>query len=395
MSDDRCRVKERKKTHTKGGRLGYHTVLRISRGGFYNISSLSKRDKIHLSCLYGYCNIHPPSSWVGGGPRAQTASPTPPSLPPPYPTAKMTAALVPAARQLSVLAPAFGLHTALISRVTLRVPPLGDLYLEDAIGAAAALWLAPRCVPPLAALSSPASEPSLPRLSRRRLAFLLAALGARYLLSGCIKQGAGWLLAAATPRLAAPRAWALATLAGHLAWVGMAVRLLGDELGFFAPRSAWLRLDWSASWLRWVLCGAAACVPAFELASSLAPSPELGLGALASAAPTITAQITSLDDGLAFALSVFTACASGPFLEEVLYRGFLLRALRQHMPLGLAAPASAALFALHHGTGPPTLPLAALGLVFSATFVGSGNLAVSILTHSLWNLRVVALSRLR
>jgi len=309
----------------------------------------------------------------------------------------MNAALVPAARQLSVLAPAFGLHTALISRVTLRVPPLGDLYLEDAIGAAAALWLAPRCVPPLAALSSPASEPSLPRLSRRRLAFLLAALGARYLLSGCIKQGAGWLLAAATPRLAAPRAWALATLAGHLAWVGMAVRLLGDELGFFAPRSAWLRLDWSAAWLRWVLCGAAACVPAFELASSLAPSPELGLGALASAAPTITAQITSLDDGLAFALSVFTACASGPFLEEVLYRGFLLRALRQHMPLGLAAPASAALFALHHGTGPgqPTLPLAALGLVFSATFVGSGNLAVSILTHSLWNLRVVALSRLR
>ena len=56
-------------------------------------------------------------------------------------------------RQLSVLAPAFGLHTALISRVTLRVPPLGDLYLEDAIGAAAALWLAPRCVPPLAALA--------------------------------------------------------------------------------------------------------------------------------------------------------------------------------------------------------------------------------------------------
>jgi len=78
-------------------------------------------------------------------------------------------------------------------------------------------------------------------------------------------------------------------------------------------------------------------------------------------------------------------------VEEIVYRGFLLTALRRLLPLAVALPAGAALFALQHGPGAHLLPLAALALLWSALYLGSGNLLVCILVHCLWNLRVVLL----
>lgn len=83
---------------------------------------------------------------------------------------------------------------------------------------------------------------------------------------------------------------------------------------------------------------------------------------------------------------------TAPVLEEVLYRGFVLPALLHLMPLALALPASALLFALHHSSLHGLLPLTFLGLVWGGLYARSQNLLVPIAIHTLWNVRVFALT---
>ena len=82
-------------------------------------------------------------------------------------------------------------------------------------------------------------------------------------------------------------------------------------------------------------------------------------------------------------------CVTGPFFEEVLYRGFLLPALcRAGVPLRLALPLHACLFALHHMSLRGLLPLASLGLLWGALYVRSASLLVPIAVHAMWNSRI-------
>ena len=74
--------------------------------------------------------------------------------------------------------------------------------------------------------------------------------------------------------------------------------------------------------------------------------------------------------------------------KQVLYRGFLLPALAAALPLRLAVPCSAAVFAAHHGSPELTLPLFGLGAAWAGLYLASGNLAVPVAVHALWNARV-------
>ena len=127
------------------------------------------------------------------------------------------------------------------------VTPGCELFLEDAVGAAALLWLAPRCKHAFTALQPPVSDET--RLGPRELIQLIIALALRYQFSGYIAGGIGQLLSSIAPGFLAARA--TGTMVGHLAWVGMALQLLGQRLSFFAPHSKWISFNWREPWLRY------------------------------------------------------------------------------------------------------------------------------------------------
>lgn len=297
-----------------------------------------------------------------------------------------------AARQVAVLAPAFAAHTAWISPFSLRIGPYLDVHLEDAVGAAAMLWLAPRCRQAFSA-SLPGS--SLEQLLRpRELLAVVVALLLRYLLAGYLGNALEQLFAAAAP--AQPSARVAAQALGHLAWHATALQLLGQRLAFFSADAGWISMQCDGPWLRWVLAGFAASATAYFVAAETSQlflfPPATGLAA-ASAAESVIAPMVRSECGPLRAVGYFSSCVSGPVVEEIVHRGFLLTALRRLLPVGMALPASAALFALQHGPSAPLLPLGALGLLWSLLYLGSGNLLVSVLTHALWNLRVLLLSK--
>ncbi len=86
-----------------------------------------------------------------------------------------------------------------------------------------------------------------------------------------------------------------------------------------------------------------------------------------------------------------------PLLEEVLFRGLLLRALRRRLPVEWAIAVSAFAFACAHLVDPSLGSLAivpalfALGLVSGYAAVRTGDLSVSIPLHMGFNLLTLAL----
>jgi hypothetical protein len=95
-------------------------------------------------------------------------------------------------------------------------------------------------------------------------------------------------------------------------------------------------------------------------------------------------------------LFVIGAVVLAPLVEELLYRGLLLRALLRRMEPAGAIFASAAVFALVHFVGDPgTLPflpaLTALGVVLGLVALRTGDLKWSILIHAGFNLTTTVL----
>lgn len=90
--------------------------------------------------------------------------------------------------------------------------------------------------------------------------------------------------------------------------------------------------------------------------------------------------------GLAF---VFTV-AFVPFVEELVFRGLLLGALRRKIPTAWAVVFSSAVFTLFHFAGRATLvilpPLFVVGIVLGVLAVRTGRLGPPIMLHSGFNL---------
>ncbi|MBQ9802309.1 MAG: CPBP family intramembrane metalloprotease [Clostridia bacterium] len=110
--------------------------------------------------------------------------------------------------------------------------------------------------------------------------------------------------------------------------------------------------------------------------------PELDAGVQPAAPPTTNYQLV---------LMVITTAVVPAFVEELLFRGVVLRAL---LPYGrtTAVVASALLFGLMHGNASQLLYATAAGLVFGYIFVHTGSLWCPILIHLCNNLFAVITS---
>lgn len=301
--------------------------------------------------------------------------------------------------QLLLLLPLYALHVAWLSQVTLQALTRGRAALplalaeiggENVVGAAVLLCAAPRWLR--------RRSRGLPwadvRVGKVALISTVGALVAAYLLSGyvgSVAELAVYALAAAGAPLTESRHRAVQVLAGHLAWVVMAVRVLGDRLRpFFPPpfgRGEWITLRWRTLWLPSVLGGYFVSLLAYNsvahVSAALLPTPEL-------APESVVSRLISPEGGDVVALGIGSIgpCLTAPVFEEVLYRGFLLPALLRFVPLRVALPLQAALFGAHHHSLKGLLPLSALGLLWGILYVSSGNLLVPILIHALWNSRI-------
>ena len=101
-------------------------------------------------------------------------------------------------------------------------------------------------------------------------------------------------------------------------------------------------------------------------------------------------------DAATIVLFVIGAVILAPIIEELLFRGLLLRALLRRMAPVTAVLVSAVIFALVHYIGDPnTLPflpaLTGLGAVLAVVALRSGELSTSIFIHAGFNLTTTIL----
>ena len=132
-----------------------------------------------------------------------------------------------------------------------------------------------------------------------------------------------------------------------------------------------------------------------EVALTLALVPILRLN------PSVKNQqlLRDLDkhrDATTIVLFVVGAVIFAPLVEELLFRGVLLRALLRKFEPAVAILVSAVVFALVHYIGDPnTLPflpaLAGLGAVLAVTALRTGDLSASIFIHAGFNLTTTVL----
>ncbi|MEE8330264.1 MAG: type II CAAX endopeptidase family protein [Acidimicrobiia bacterium] len=106
-------------------------------------------------------------------------------------------------------------------------------------------------------------------------------------------------------------------------------------------------------------------------------------------APQEIARLAEEATGLAAILAFIGSVLLAPVVEEVLFRGVLLRGLQRQMPFAVAATVSSAAFAAFHYNGPETvailLPLFVLGMILSLV-AWKLQVGAAIYIHSGFNL---------
>lgn len=149
--------------------------------------------------------------------------------------------------------------------------------------------------------------------------------------------------------------------------------------------------DIRSGWLLWgvvgLFLGAAAVLCAGTLTSILngQPLPREEQDALLQLLPLIGASKTST------ALLVAVTGILAPYLEETVFRGFLMTSLTKWMPTSTAVILSASAFAFAHLTPGEVPQLFALGVVLGFSYAKSRNLLTPIMIHAFWNSGVVLL----
>lgn len=84
------------------------------------------------------------------------------------------------------------------------------------------------------------------------------------------------------------------------------------------------------------------------------------------------------------------AIVAAPVGEELMFRGFLYRNIRQRFGISRALWSTALLFALLHAAPYAMVPYVTLGLAFGLVYEWTGSLWASIVLHALWNSVVFA-----
>ncbi len=85
------------------------------------------------------------------------------------------------------------------------------------------------------------------------------------------------------------------------------------------------------------------------------------------------------------------AVVFAPFVEEVIFRGFVFNALLRYVPFSVAAAISGMIFGLAHADKTAFFPLACGGFVLAFVYYRTGSLFSSMLTHGTFNAVNVAL----
>ncbi len=112
--------------------------------------------------------------------------------------------------------------------------------------------------------------------------------------------------------------------------------------------------------------------------------------------PEVSGPVRELLDearGPAYAGLIASVAIGAPIVEELFFRGLLLRSLQRRMSDGLAVAISAVLFGLAHGSTLPAeavilviLSLSVFGAVLAALAIRTGRLGPSIFAHATFNL---------
>mmetsp|Transcript_19343 Transcript_19343/g.31761 ORF Transcript_19343/g.31761 Transcript_19343/m.31761 type:complete len:489 (+) Transcript_19343:99-1565(+) len=206
--------------------------------------------------------------------------------------------------------------------------------------------------------------------------------------------------------LTVPMHRSLVVLLGHLAWVLVGSGILATMLSpkpFFgggwkkiAKKKGkvlqpfrWYTNQWDTYWLWWTIGGYFVSAWLFNIAdwlNQIILPPYL----FAEQSEGVVSQLINPEnnDFLASLMGYIAPCLSAPWWEEVLYRGYLLPALRLFMGFKQSVFVSGVLFSVHHLSIMGAIPLAVLGWFWAALYAKSGNLLVTILIHGMWNSRV-------
>jgi len=120
---------------------------------------------------------------------------------------------------------------------------------------------------------------------------------------------------------------------------------------------------------------------------------KLGISSGEQEAVTMLQQI---DDPLKFLAMAFLAVVAAPILEELFFRGILLRFLVGTASQNVALLINAVLFAMLHFNSDSTLPIAVLGFLLGKVYLDTGDLRTSIWMHTFFNAQsvvVIAIAR--
>lgn len=91
------------------------------------------------------------------------------------------------------------------------------------------------------------------------------------------------------------------------------------------------------------------------------------------------------------AVMIALAIVIAPVTEELVFRAGLFRFCRTRLPRWVAFVLPACLFASLHLNLASFVPLAALGILFSIAYERTGNIAVPMIAHGLFNLNTILL----
>jgi membrane protease YdiL (CAAX protease family) len=112
--------------------------------------------------------------------------------------------------------------------------------------------------------------------------------------------------------------------------------------------------------------------------------------------PEVSGPVQDLLDksrGVAYLGLILSVAVGAPLVEELFFRGLLLRSLQRRMPDWAAVVLSAGAFGLAHGSALPVdavvlvmISLTVFGAILAMLAIRTGRLGPSIVTHAVFNL---------
>ena len=112
--------------------------------------------------------------------------------------------------------------------------------------------------------------------------------------------------------------------------------------------------------------------------------------------PEVSGPVQDLLDksqGLAFVGLILSVAVGAPIVEELFFRGLLLRSLQRRVPDWAAVVVSAVAFGIAHGSALPVdavvlvmISLTVFGAILAVMAIRTGRLGASIVTHAVFNL---------